>query len=107
MEEEYQTLIDRDEELKFGIVVCDVNNLKKINDTMGHKAGDELLQFVFRLLHNMFSHSTIYRIGGDEFVVLLKDEDYKERINLFNRLRQTILNNQNTGNQKSSSGFVF
>ena len=97
LEEEYQTLIDRDEELKFGIVVCDVNNLKKINDTMGHKAGDELLQSVFILLHNTFSSSTIYRVGGDEFAVLLKDKDYTERIELFNALRQTILNNQNTG----------
>lgn len=95
LEEEYQILIDRDEELRFGVVVCDVNNLKKINDTMGHKAGDELLQSVCSLLHNAFSRSTIYRVGGDEFVVLLKDKDYRDRIDLFNGLRQTILNNQN------------
>ena len=96
LEEEYQILISRNENLRFGLVVCDVNNLKIINDTMGHKAGDELLKSVCSLLHNTFSHSTIYRVGGDEFVVLLKDEDYRERINLFNRLRQTIFNNQNT-----------
>ena len=40
LEEEYQILISRNENLRFGLVVCDVNNLKIINDTIGHKAGD-------------------------------------------------------------------
>lgn len=97
LEEEYQLLIKKDEGLRFGIVVCDVNNLKIINDAMGHKAGDELLQSVCNLLCNTFLHSTIYRVGGDEFVVILKDRDYRERVDLFNGLRQTIINNQNIG----------
>ena len=50
LEEEYQLLIEKDQELRFGIVVCDVNNLKAINDSMGHQAGDELLQSVYCLL---------------------------------------------------------
>lgn len=97
LEEEYQNLIERDGELKFGLVVCDVNNLKVINDTMGHKAGDELLQAVSTLLRNIFLHSTVYRVGGDEFVVFLKGKDYRERLVLFNGLRQAIINNLNTG----------
>ena len=97
LEEEYQVLIGRDEELKFGIIVCDVNNLKVINDAMGHKAGDELLQSACTLLCNTFLHSTIYRVGGDEFVVFLKGRDYQERIELFNSLRQAFINNLNTG----------
>jgi len=97
LEENYQILIDKEEDLNFGLVVCDVNNLKIINDTMGHKSGDELLQSVFVLLRNTFLHSTIYRVGGDEFVVLLKDIDYVKRIELFNNIRETIYNNQNIG----------
>ena len=95
LEEEYQLLIEKDQELQFGIVVCDVNNLKAINDSMGHQSGDELLQSVYGLLHNTFLHSAIYRVGGDEFVVFLKDKDYEERLDLFDNLRQTVISNQN------------
>lgn len=97
LEEKYQMLIEKDEDLRFGIVVCDVNNLKIINDTMGHKAGDELLQSVGHLLSNTFLHSTIYRVGGDEFVVFLEGRDYQERVELFDGLRQEIIRNQNNG----------
>lgn len=97
LEEEYQIRIENDTDLCFGLIVCDVNNLKIINDTMGHKAGDELLQSVSALLQNAFSHSHVYRVGGDEFVVFLKDLDYKNRIELYGGLRQTIIDNQNNG----------
>ena len=40
---------------------------------MGHKAGDELLQSVGNLLCNTFLHSTVYRIGGDEFIIIVKN----------------------------------
>ena len=93
LEAEYQQLIDRGEEQNFGLVVCDVNSLKMINDTMGHKAGDELLQSVCSLVSNIFMHSAVYRVGGDEFVVLLKDSDYRNRVELFNSLRQAIIDN--------------
>ena len=97
LEEKYQLLIERDEDLRFGLVVCDVNNLKLVNDTMGHKAGDELIQSVCTLLCNTFLHSTVYRIGGDEFVVFLEGEDYQNRLELFNDLRQVVIDNQNNG----------
>lgn len=97
LEEKYQMLMEKDEDLKFGIVVCDVNNLKIINDTMGHKCGDELLQSVGNLLISTFLHSTIYRVGGDEFVVFLEGWDYQERLELFDGLRQEIIKNKNNG----------
>lgn len=97
LEEEYQLRIERDEDLSFGLVVCDVNNLKIINDNMGHKAGDEMIQFACTLLCDTFLHSKVYRIGGDEFVVLLEGLDYLNRSELFNGLRQEIIGNQNSG----------
>lgn len=55
-----------------GIVVCDLDGLKLINDTMGHKAGDELLQAVARILQACVSEPDIVaRIGGDEFAILV------------------------------------
>ncbi len=68
-----------DQKSRFGIVVLDVNNLKIVNDTYGHMYGNKLLVRVAKLLSGSFLNSSIYRVGGDEFVVILEDEDYDER----------------------------
>lgn len=60
----------------FAIVVCDVNGLKVINDTLGHKAGDEYIFKASRMICDIFQHSPVYRTGGDEFVVILRGRDY-------------------------------
>lgn len=60
----------------FAIVVLDVNDLKKVNDTVGHHAGDELLQSACRVICDIFKHSPVFRIGGDEFAVIAQGEDY-------------------------------
>ncbi len=56
-----------------GVLFADVNALKYTNDHYGHKAGDELLCKVSNILLSCFRKSDVYRISGDEFVVLLKD----------------------------------
>ena len=60
----------------FAVVVCDVNGLKVINDTLGHKAGDEYILKASRVICDIFQHSPVYRTGGDEFVVILRGRDY-------------------------------
>ncbi len=72
----------------FGIVVCDVNGLKKINDTLGHKAGDEYICKACEMICDVFSHSPVYRIGGDEFAVLLTGRDYENRHALVHELHE-------------------
>ncbi|MBR3318167.1 MAG: amino acid permease [Atopobiaceae bacterium] len=61
---------------EFAIVVCDVNGLKVVNDTLGHKAGDEYIQSASKMICDIFAHSPVFRTGGDEFVVLLRGRDY-------------------------------
>ncbi len=61
----------------FAIVVLDVNDLKKVNDTAGHQAGDELLQGACRSICDIFKHSPVFRVGGDEFAVIAQGEDYE------------------------------
>ena len=68
------------------IVVCDVNGLKKINDTLGHKAGDEYIKKACAMVCEIFAHSPVYRIGGDEFVVILRGKDYDNRTALMHEL---------------------
>ena len=59
----------------FSVAVFDVNKLKVTNDIFGHMAGDKLLSTVSAHLSASFGEADIFRIGGDEFVVVLKNED--------------------------------
>lgn len=99
LEASVQGSIENDiDSLAFAIVVCDTNNLKQINDTKGHAAGDEYLRSSSQLLCNIFVHSPVFRVGGDEFVVFLKGNDYLARHELMNKLRSQVLENNKAGN---------
>ena len=68
--------------LAFAIGVFDCDNLKRINDRYGHDKGDLYLKTACRLICRVFQHSPVFRIGGDEFAVVLKNEDYERRVEL-------------------------
>ncbi|MBR4174716.1 MAG: diguanylate cyclase [Lachnospiraceae bacterium] len=104
---EYAQEIDRriqsvDRELCFGIIMCDVNDLKRFNDTRGHSFGDEMLRRSCRMICEIFKNSQVYRNGGDEFVVVLTGEDYEIREELLENLRSESL-----ANLRSRSGPVI
>lgn len=69
---------------KFGILLFDIDNMKDINDSRGHNAGDELLKQVATILKLMESKTvTATRFGGDEFVLLYKNiKDRDEAIEI-------------------------
>lgn len=72
---------------QLAIVMLDVNDLKYINDSFGHDKGDLYIQGCCRMACNKFKHSPVYRIGGDEFIVILKGDDMTERERLLQELR--------------------
>ena len=72
---------------RFGIIMCDLNNLKKINDNYGHEHGNDYLAGACHLICITFDHSPIFRVGGDEFVVLLERTDYNSREKLLEELQ--------------------
>lgn len=86
------------EHLPFAFVVCDLNNLKQINDTLGHKAGDDYIRSGCKLIFDTFAHSPVFRIGGDEFIAVLTERDYADREHLLEYLRSKILDNKEKGN---------
>lgn len=71
---------------KFTVIVFDVNNLKKVNDSYGHNFGDILITSASKLIRETFEPNGIYRIGGDEFCVILENDNaamYNELLNDF------------------------
>ncbi len=78
--EELQAQIDNDREnIRFAVGIFDCDNLKKVNDVYGHDKGDIYIKKASHLICSTFSRSPVFRIGGDEFSVVLKNQDYENR----------------------------
>jgi|GEM_PF-567801 len=60
---------------RFAVIIFDVNDLKKVNDIYGHVKGDAYIQRACGLICRVFSHSPVFRYGGDEFVATLEGEN--------------------------------
>ena len=91
---------------EYGVVVFDLNGLKTVNDTMGHEAGDEYIKSASRLITQVYRHSPVFRIGGDEFVTILKDDDYKRREELEKTFLKAVEENRKKGLVVVSSGMA-
>ena len=89
----YDEMIINGELKELGIIVFDLNNLKIVNDSLGHDEGDQYIKNACRLICKRFKHSSVFRIGGDEFVALLEGEDYLHRTELLNSFDKTIEEN--------------
>ena len=85
------------EDLSFAIVVCDLNDLKKMNDTKGHKAGDDYIIASAKIICELFDHSPVFRIGGDEFAIFLRGEDYLNQEAIMERMREMSEHNHKAG----------
>lgn len=77
-------------DLAYGVVLFDVNFLKKVNDNYGHQAGNQLIRHASRVICKVFAHSPVYRVGGDEFVAVLQHQDYDNRAELICLFDQKI-----------------
>ena len=65
--------------LEFAVCIFDCNDLKTVNDGSGHDKGDIYLKETATIICEVFEHSPVFRIGGDEFAALLLNNDYKNR----------------------------
>lgn len=71
----------------FAVVMVDLNQLKDVNDCFGHEKGNIALQSLCQAVCRIYKHSPVYRIGGDEFAVILEGWDYDHRDALFQQVR--------------------
>ena len=86
--EQLQVRLDQGEALDIAIGVFDCDNLKEINDQHGHNKGNVYLLASSHMICRIFQHSPVFRIGGDEFVVVLLGEDFEKREELLREFEQ-------------------
>ena len=89
-ESEIDKLIHDDKADEFGFVIFDLNDLKLINDTYGHEAGDQYIINSVNLIKSVFPKAPIYRFGGDEFIIILKGDLYEKRFKLLEKFNAII-----------------
>lgn len=83
--------LDSSRQFPISIIMTDLDNLKLVNDTFGHRSGDQLLKNLANLFSDVFRHEDIIcRIGGDEFVVLLPNTGEPETRIILDRVRKRM-----------------
>ena len=75
---------------RFAVVMADINLLKKINDTFGHEKGDRYIRLCCSAICDIYAHSPVFRVGGDEFVIYLTGKDYENRDKLLSEARERM-----------------
>jgi len=96
--------------VRFAICECDLNNLKIVNDTFGHDKGDQYIINCCKAICDIFKHSPVYRIGGDEFVAILQSDDYDNLDKIkeaFNRFSTSEIKSEGTLFDKRSFAAGF
>ena len=88
-----RSLMERKSAKKFCIAFCDLDDFKRVNDSYGHEAGDEVLKHATMIIKQELPGCDICRWGGEEFVILLSDCDLLTAKGKVERLRKTIESN--------------
>ena len=82
--------LEREPGTPYGIAIIDLNFLKKTNDTYGHDKGNISIVKLSRMVCSAFAHSPVFRIGGDEFAVILMDHDLQHIEELKTALEEAL-----------------
>lgn len=91
-EDTIQRLVSNSEQIPLSFILCDVNGLKLINDTLGHKQGDELIKKIANLLASICRKDDfVVRWGGDEFLLILPSTSYDNAKEIATRVRASLV----------------
>lgn len=74
----------------FTVTVFDINNLKKTNDIYGHDTGDKLISTVSEIIKEVYGDRLSYRIGGDEFVAIIRNSNIYDANNYIDQMKALI-----------------
>ena len=106
LEAQLNHMIDENQPVDFAVVICDINELKVFNDTYGHVAGDEYIISGCRLICEVFKHSPVFRVGGDEFAVIAQGGDYDRIDHLMSSLDEINRKNKAEGKVIVAAGMA-
>ena len=88
--EERKNVLNK-EDKPVSIVICDIDNLKPVNDNFGHKLGDELIKNVSNVISDSISgEGEVIRIGGDEFCIIIENKKYDDIEDLVCKIKTSI-----------------
>ena len=104
-EEQIDKEIADGKDLSFAVAVFDLNDLKFVNDRLGHATGDQYLLDSANMIRAFFKESELYRYGGDEFVLIINGDEYNDRRTLFDAFKKQTDKNASTGNPVTAAGF--
>lgn len=99
-------MISSGHKYEFGVVLLDINGLKYVNDTFGHIKGDEYIKSAYNLLNEYFENCSIFRTGGDEFVVIIENEQYKKADELVDKFAHKNYKNIEKNEVNLAFGFT-
>ena len=106
MEQQLNEQIEEQKEPVFAIVVCDINDLKVINDTKGHTEGDNYIRKACYILCDIFKHSPVFRVGGDEFTMICQGHDYEHLDELMEKMNEMNARNSGAGDVRIACGMA-
>ena len=89
--EKLDKMIDAGEDVPFAVVLMDVNNLKATNDQYGHRFGCSLVVRSGQTLPHIFPTSKVFHVGGDEFIAIVQNEDYRDFEKTMQRFDEAML----------------
>lgn len=76
---------------RYGLIICDIDSFKSYNDTYGHLSGDTVLQEISKKINTLLRNSDeIFRYGGEEFVILLPEQDIGGSLKAAEKIRRAI-----------------
>ena len=96
--------IKEKQSVEFAISIFDINGLKEVNDTQGHQAGDQYIRKGCQIICDIYKHSPVFRIGGDEFAVISQGDDYKNVESLLKTVEELNKKNSAAGDVTLAGG---
>ena len=82
---------------KMSLFICDIDKFKRVNDTYGHNAGDDVLRFTSHLIESFCNENDgVYRWGGEEFIMIMCDADLEAAVNKAEEIRVRLMGSEIT-----------
>lgn len=109
MDEDLETLEDRAQRYghTYAVVLCDIDFFKSYNDEFGHQAGDKVLRAVAEALNDTCRKGdAVYRYGGEEFLLVLPEQDAEQAMMAAERVRAAVQSLEIPSSSKALDGVV-